>query len=199
MNLPETRPSLLIRVRDQEDRDAWDEFSEIYRPVIVRLARFKGMQPADCEDLAQQVLLSISKTIHKWQPDADRARFSTWLKRVAHNAILNAVTRTAPDQATGNDNFGALCDENQTHSDADSELLRTEYRRSVFQWASSQIRDEFTSDTWMSFWLTAVEGMEVDNAARELDRTRGSVYASRSRVMKRLRQKVDEFCEEEQQ
>ena len=196
MNLPETRPSLLIRVRDQQDHGAWDEFSEIYRPVIIRLARFKGLQPADCEDLAQQVLLSISKTIHNWQPDADRARFSTWLKRVALNAILNAVTRPAPDRATGNDNFAALCNENQTHSEADSELLNTEYRRSVFQWASSQIRNEFTRETWMSFWLTAVDGMDIDDAAKQLGRTRGSVYASRSRVMKRLQQKVDEFCEE---
>lgn len=198
MNLPETRPSLLIRVRDQEDRDAWDEFSEIYRPVIVRMARFKGMQPADCEDLAQQVLLSISKTIHNWQPDPGRAKFSTWVKRIAHNAILNAITRTAPDQATGNGDFDALCEENQIHSDADSELLRTEYRRSVFQWASNQIRNEFTQETWMSFWRTAVEGMDVDRAAKELGRTRGSVYASRSRVMRRLKQKVDDFCEEEQ-
>jgi len=42
MNLPETRPSLLLRVRDPGDRAAWDEFSEIYRPVIMRLARVSG-------------------------------------------------------------------------------------------------------------------------------------------------------------
>lgn len=195
MNLPETRPSLLIRVRDHEDLDAWDEFAEIYRPVIIRLARFKGMQPADCEDLAQQVLISLSSSIHNWQPDADRARFSTWLKRVAHNAILNAITRTAPDQASGNDRMPELCTSGKTGPD--SERLNTEYRRSVFKWASNQIRHEFTQDTWQSFWLTAVEGLEIDDVAKQLDRTRGSVYASRSRVMKRLKQKVEEFCDEE--
>jgi hypothetical protein len=33
---PETRPSLLIRVRDPADQAAWQEFVEIYRPVILR-------------------------------------------------------------------------------------------------------------------------------------------------------------------
>ena len=51
---PETRPSLLIRVRDPADQAAWQEFVEIYRPVILRLAQHKGMQAADADDIAQR-------------------------------------------------------------------------------------------------------------------------------------------------
>ncbi len=36
---PETRPSLLIHVRDPADQVAWDEFVKIYWPLILRLAR----------------------------------------------------------------------------------------------------------------------------------------------------------------
>jgi RNA polymerase sigma-70 factor (ECF subfamily) len=46
---PETRQSLLIRVRNPADQAAWHEFVEIYRPVILRLARQKGMQEADAD------------------------------------------------------------------------------------------------------------------------------------------------------
>ena len=97
MNLPDTRESLILRVRDSEDREAWDQFSQIYRPVICRLAAKKGMQAADAEDLAQQVLVSVSRAIERWEPDAERAKFRTWLKRVTDNAILNALTRRIPD------------------------------------------------------------------------------------------------------
>jgi hypothetical protein len=58
---PETRASLLIRVRDPADQAAWHEFVEIYRPVILRLARQKGMQEADADDVAQQVLVAVGK------------------------------------------------------------------------------------------------------------------------------------------
>lgn len=196
MNPPETRPSLLLRVRDPTDREAWAEFSEIYRPVICRIAHFKGLQEADAEDLAQQVLFSIANAIERWQPDDSRAKFRTWVRRIAENAILNAITRGVPDKASGNDDVQKFLHECPARGGPDSDLLKTEYRREVFAWAARQIRDEFSDRTWNSFWLTTVEGQEVDAVAEQLGRTRGSVYASRSRVMKRLKQMVEEFDDE---
>lgn len=192
MNLPDTRQSLLLQVRSPKNRQAWEEFSDIYRPVIFRLARQKGLQTSDAEDLTQQVLLNVAKAIDNWEPDPERAKFRTWLRKVADNAILNAITRKRPDQPTGGDTLhSALTD--QPADGPDSEVLRTEYRREVFVQVAQQIRSEFTEATWQSFWLTTVDGMDIDDVAKELARTRGSVYASRSRVMKRLRQKVEEF------
>ena len=193
MNLPDTRESLILRVRDSEDRDAWDQFSQIYRPVICRLAAKKGMQAADAEDLAQQVLVSVSRAIERWEPDAERAKFRTWLKRVTDNAILNALTRRIPDKTVGEEAVNALLQNKADASSPDSEMLQVEYRREIFHLAAAEIKSEFSEDTWQSFWLTAVNGMDIDDAAQELKRTRGSVYASRSRVMKRLKQKTEQL------
>ena len=82
---PETRPSLLVRVKDPTDRQAWSQFVEVYRPVIHRLARRKGLQHADAEDLVQRVLVAVAGSIDRWEHDARRAKFRTWLHRVAHN------------------------------------------------------------------------------------------------------------------
>jgi len=46
MSSPDTRPSLLLRLRDSTDHDSWQEFCDIYRPMIVRLALTKGLQNA---------------------------------------------------------------------------------------------------------------------------------------------------------
>lgn len=193
MTEPETRPSLLLRVRDRADREAWDQFSDLYRPVIRRMAKFKGMQDADADDLAQQVLVAIAGAIERWEPDVERAKFRTWLRRVVNNAILNAVTRGVPDVASGDEQMRQFLEQRPADSGPDSDLLQIEYRREVFSKAAEQIRSEFTDDTWLSFWLTAVDSRDVDDVAAELGRTRGSVYASRSRVMKRLRQAVEEM------
>ena len=80
---PETRASLLIRLKDQADDEAWFEFTEIYRPVIYRLACRRGMQPADADDLVQQVLTAVARVIDRWEADPERARFRTWLNRGA--------------------------------------------------------------------------------------------------------------------
>lgn len=192
---PETQESLLLRVRDPSDREAWFEFTEIYRPVIIRLARTKGLQDADAEDLAQRVLLSIAGAIKRFEPDESRARFRTWLKRIAENAILNALTRRARDRASGDDAARSLLEQEPASSGPDSDLLRIEYRREVFRWAARQIRDEFEPNTWDAFWQTAVEDRDIQEVAAELGKNRGSIYAARSRVMRRLKEKIVEFEE----
>jgi RNA polymerase sigma factor (sigma-70 family) len=193
---PETRASLLIRVRDPADQAAWREFVEIYRPVVLRLARRKGMQPADAEDVAQQVLVSVAGAVERREHDPKRAKFRTWLHRVAHNAILNALARGKPDRGSGGSAMLAVLNQHDSRGGPDSDLLRLEYRREVFRWAARQVRKEFQPETWNAFWLTAVEGRDIESVARELGKNRGAIYAARSRVMRRIQEKVNEYEQE---
>jgi RNA polymerase sigma-70 factor (ECF subfamily) len=163
--------------------------------VAYRLAIRSGLQHADAEDLAQQVLASVAKAIDRWEDDPTRARFRTWFHRVAQNAIINAITRAAPDRATGDsrtlDHLRA-----QAAGERDSSLIRLELRREVFRWAADQIRHEFRPATWDAFWLTAIENKEVEAVAAELKISCGAIYAARSRIMRRLKEKVSEFSDE---
>lgn len=193
---PETRVSLLIRLRNPADQEAWSEFVEIYRPVIWRLARGKGLQEADAQDLVQQVLLNVSRAVAQWQPDSERARFRTWLNRVAENAIWNALCRRRPDRGSGNSEIHAILDLHPDDAAADTALLRLEHRREVFRWAARQVRPEFQAHTWDAFWLTAVEDWDIERVARHLGKNAGAIYAARSRVMRRLQQKIAEYAEE---
>ena len=192
-SIPDTRASLLIRVRDPADQAAWHEFVEIYRPVILRLARQKGLQDADADDVAQRVLVSIAKAVEDQGHDPARAKFRTWLHRIAHNAIINALTRIKPDRGAGDSATLARLHAEVADTGPDSELLRLEYRREVFRWAAKQVRQEFQPETWDAFWMTAVDGRPVDAAATELGKNRGAIYAARSRVIRRIQEKVREY------
>jgi RNA polymerase sigma factor (sigma-70 family) len=190
---PETRASLLLRVRDPTDQAAWHEFVEIYRPVIIRLALHKGMQQADADDVAQIVLTAVAKAIEQREHDPKRAKFRTWLRQVAHNAILNALTRRRPDQGSGDSAVMALLNQHVSSTGPESDLLRLEHRREVFRWATRQIRGEFHCATWNAFWLTAVEGRPVEAVADELEKNRGAIYAARCRVMRRIQEEIAEY------
>jgi RNA polymerase sigma-70 factor (ECF subfamily) len=193
---PETRPSLLVRLIDRSDQDAWHEFARIYGPVVYRLALRKGLQHADAEDLAQQVLTAVSKAIDRWQIDPARAKFRTWLHRIAHNLIVNALTRAAPDRASGSEGAQAQLNQQAASEGPESDLVRIEFRREVFRWAAEQIRHEFRPATWNAFWLTAVEDQSIEQVAKRLQISCGAIYAARSRVMRRLKEQVCEFDDE---
>jgi len=108
---PETRASLLLQIQAGVDNDAWQEFVTTYRPIIYRLARKRGLQDADAQDLAQQVLLSIARSIEHWQKNDESVRFRHWLRRVAKNAIYNALTRQPRDRAAGGTSIQGFLEE----------------------------------------------------------------------------------------
>ena len=187
---PPTRGSLLLRLRDPADRQAWGEFAEVYRPLLHRIARRHGLQAADADDLVQQVLIAVAAKADTWQPAGD-ARFRTWLGRVARNAAIDAFRRRRPDAAAGGTD--ALAGLHQ-HADPPTEdELLTEHHHAVFRWAAERAEAEFHPGTWQAFWRTAVLDQSATQVAADLGRSVGSVYTAKSRVLRRLKEIARDF------
>ena len=91
----------------------------------------------------------------------------------------------------GDTDFQRLLQQQPAVGSDESAYFDHEYRRETFRWAAAQIRNEFRDSTWQAFWRTCVVGQEIKQVASELKMTVGAVYVARSRVMARLRQKVE--------
>ena len=187
---PDTSASLIQRIKDPSDRRAWEEFEHLYRPVIFRIARAKGLQYADAFDLVQQVLQSVAFAIGKYEKNERGAPFRNWLGRVTRNAILKALSRRPRDVALGGSKMLDVFSEIPHPDEMTAALIQLEYRRELFRLAAEKIRNEVQPATWLAFEMTTVNGQTIDKAARTLGLSMGSVYAARSRVMRRIKQIV---------
>jgi RNA polymerase sigma-70 factor (ECF subfamily) len=190
---PATRQSLLVRLKDPRDGQAWTEFVAIYTPLIDRLARARGLQAADAADLAQEVFRAVAGAIDRYDPDPARGSFRGWLFRIARNLMINllAARRIGP-QATGDSDVQDLLERVAAPDSAETAFFDTEYRRRIFHWAAGHVRPEFRPSTWQAFWLTAVEGRDPKAAAQASGISVGAVYIAKSRVMARLRVVIDQ-------
>ena len=193
---PRTRPSLLLRLRGERDERAWAEFLLLYEPLVLRLMRRRGLQESDARDTTQQVLLRISGAIERYQPDGAEASFRRWLFRVARNVVDTFLSRQARRPELLDDRQIEEVLNATLPASAESDLFDAEYRQQVLAWATEQVRCEFRDSTWQAFVETSINGRAIVEVASELSLSAGSVYVARSRIIARLKAKVEDFEKE---
>ncbi len=190
---PQTSLSLIARVQELGDGASWAEFLRIYEPIIYRMALRRGLQEADARDVVQQVLLSVSRAIAKWNANPDKPPFRAWLLTITRNDILKALQRRPRDAAAGSSSIMEML---QQVPDEDETAWAFEERCEFVRLAAEKIRAEFTPDTWSIFWQTSIEGAAIADVARSMRRTPGSVYVARFRVLARLKEAVRQLLSE---
>src|SRR3954471_18265610 len=92
-DVPSTRLSLLVRLRDGRDQAAWADFVRLYAPAVYRFGRRKGLQDADAADLTQDVLRSVAGAIGRLALDPQRGPFRSWLFTLAHRRLYDMAAR----------------------------------------------------------------------------------------------------------
>jgi RNA polymerase sigma-70 factor, ECF subfamily len=137
---PSTQSSLLVRLRDRRDRDAWGQFDEIYRPLVVGFARAKGLQAADAEDVWQDVLVVLDDTIDRFSYDPSKS-FAGWLCRIALNKIRDRRRRGAREiPGTGRTSIQEILEAQPAPEDA--ERFERECDRRRLEWAVGKVLGE---------------------------------------------------------
>src|SRR5438552_10952747 len=87
--IPPTRASLLLRLGDPGDAEAWREFVDLYTPLVYGYARKQGLQDADAADLSQEVLGTVAGAMGRFQYDPGRGAFRNWLFTVVRRKLAN--------------------------------------------------------------------------------------------------------------
>ncbi len=185
--IPTTRASLLVRLRDPQDAAAWREFVDLYTPLVYGYARKQGLQDADAADLSQEVLRAVAGAVGRLDYDPRRGAFRSWLFTVVRRKLANwraaQGCRTPGSGDTAVHHVLAQCPAPER---LEAEW-QAEWEWQLFAWACEQVRRDVTDATWQAFWRTAVDGRPGKEVAAELGLTVAAVYLARSRVLGRLK------------
>jgi RNA polymerase sigma factor (sigma-70 family) len=190
---PVTRPTLLLRLRDPHNNEAWAQFVAIYTPLIFGFLRKKGLQDADASDVTQEVLKAVSQGMPRLDYDPKRGSFRGWLFTVVRNKLRDFQQRGGVKMSTGNDTEAIHFLEKQSAPEPDEEIQwQQEYWQRLFSWAAEQVKTTVEESTWQAFWLTAVEGKKAGEAAKTLNLSVTAVYMAKSRVLARIKEQIQQ-------
>ena len=191
--VPATRASLLVRIRDAQDGEAWAQFVDIYAPLVYRYARKHGLQDADAADLTQEVLRAVSKSVHRLDYDRDRGSFRGWLFAVTRNTLSKFLARRKGQvRGSGDTAMKELLEQQPDADEAEAAAWDREHERRLLRWAAGQVRDRFQESTWQAFWQTGVEGKGAREVADSLGISVGAVYIAKSRVLAQVKAQIEQ-------
>lgn len=177
--------SLLKRLREPADQDAWTRFVRLYTPLLCYWARRAGLREPDAADLMQEVFTLLVDKLPAFRHDGTHS-FRAWLRTVTLNKWRERGRRAALP-VTGDEATLAgleVPDPLEAHWEAD-------YRRHVVGQALRLMRAEFQPTTWRACWDHVVGDKSAAEVARDLWLTPGAVRAAKFRVLSRLRQELD--------
>jgi RNA polymerase sigma-70 factor, ECF subfamily len=180
-----TPVSLLERVRQPTDQDAWGRFVQLYTPLLFYWARRCGLQPDDAADLMQEVFATLFRRLPDFAYDQHKS-FRSWLRTVTLNHWRDRQRRTATRPLPGD--VGQL-DGLEAPSDL-SALEDEEYRQHIVSQAVRIMRTDFPPATWQAFWDHGVLGQPAAEVAAKSGLTVAAVYGAKFRVLSRLRQEL---------
>jgi len=191
-----TRPSLLLRLRNPRDSEAWRTFVETYTPLVYAYCRRRGLQASDVADVTQEVMAQVLRSIADFTYQSQRGRFRDWLGTITRTKLARFLSRDA--RAGKGEGGDAGAEELTWQVEApESDTLWTEgFHARVLEVAMKRARPDFQEVTWTIFEHAWVRGQAAPEVARELGVPIESVYLAKSRVLKRLRTEVVTLAED---
>jgi RNA polymerase sigma factor (sigma-70 family) len=190
-----TTPSLLLRIRNPSDAEAWKTFVDVYGRLVYRHCRSRGLRHEDAENVTQEVFAQISQSIRRFDYRPELGRFRDWLGTVTRNEInrfLKKEVRTARGNG-GAEEERALADIAARGEDT---AWTEEFNAHLLATALARSRPHFEEQTWRAFELVWLERRPAAEVANELKVPIDRVYVAKSRVLERLQQEVQELAED---
>ena len=201
--LPSISSSLLDRVQ-QMHPDAWARMVSVFSPIVYRWGRQAGLSGADASDVVQDVFISIARRIHSFERQKESGSFRSWLATITRNRVRDKFRQQVkhPNAAGGT---AALDQMNQVaapHGTGLSEEQLSQLEHSISLASLEQklprqvlqlVKSDCDERTWSAFWHTVVDGDAAADVAERLEMSIASVYQAKSRILRRLRKRMEEI------
>ncbi len=197
-----TRESLLSRLKDWDDDEGWSEFFKIYRQLIFTTAIKSGLREDEAEEVVQETVISVAKTIKEFKYDPKKCRFKNWLGHLAQKRIADRFRKrsrelplpeTAPNETARTPAIERMADPGGVDLDA---IWEEEWRQKLLDASIERVKTLVSAEQYQMFDFYVVKKMPAGKVARDLGTSTAQVYLAKHRVSRLLKKEVRRLDEE---
>lgn len=197
-----TRPSLIEKLRTQSDSESWERFYDIYSPLLFRFARSLGMAPSETEDLVQETVISVAKSIGNYQYEPAKCSFKGWLFMIVRRRLIDLRRFEGRRKKQLHDSLDHPENKQDRNNLADSEnpapdqeLWESDWELFVRERAYETLKKTVKIEHLQVFDLSVNRGMDPSEISKFLEISTARVYLILHRMRKTLKKERQSLLE----
>ncbi len=193
-----TRQSLLERIKDAADDESWRTFFEIYWRLIYLAGIKAGLTEVEAQDLVQETVISVFKSMERFEYAKENGSFKSWLLRLTHWRIQDQLRKrqknladlARPEADTRTDAIEQIPQQTLQHIEA---VWEQEWTNNLMQSAVERVKARVNPKHWQIFELHTFQGWPIRRITAALAVSSATVYIVNHRLMKALKKEFDEL------
>ena len=198
-----TRHSLLTRLKNWDDQEGWKLFFDTYWKLIYTAARRAGLSEPEAQDVVQETVISVLKSMSDFKYQSTNGSFKSWLLKLTSWRISDQLRRRKPQvEHKKNDETSTRTDTVEKLADPTSldwqQSWDADWEQTLMQAAIQRVKKRVDAKAYQIFDLLVFKEWPVLRVARALRVNRAQVYLIKHRISKLLKEEVEQLHKEEQ-
>ncbi len=186
-NNESTRSSVLRAVANTENEAAWQRLFDLYAGFVFSIARSKGLNDADADDIVQVVFTDLARNLPTFQYDRAKGKFRAYLSGLVNWRVMDKLKVGKRDA----DLKASFMEEaKSTAAVDDAAFEENEWQAAALEEALRRIKPDVNPEHYAAFVASAIEGQDTETVMRLYGISSDNLYQIRKRLTAKLRETV---------
>ena len=187
-----TRSSVIRAVANTENEAAWQRFFDLYAGFVFFIARSKGLNDTDADDIVQMVFVDLVRNLPSFKYDREKGRFRSYLAALVKWRVIDRLKAVRRDAALK----AGFMEEVKETGQGDEEFADREWKAVAMDHALRRIKSSVRPEHYAAFVASTVEGQDTETVMKLYNLSRDNLYQIRKRLSERLRKVMSEVLAE---
>jgi RNA polymerase sigma factor (sigma-70 family) len=188
-----TSATLLVRLQDNADHEAWNSFYQFYTPMVLGFCLQKGATQQLASEVLQETMVCLMRTLNSFTYKRETGKFRSFLLNLVQARLCDALRRQhrSAELFSGEDPVIALDKFCSEQGPADVSEWEHQWRLGLLRQALERIRLKINEQTYRSFKMYVLDELPAAETALSLGISENVVYQHRNRVQGLLRKEIE--------
>src|SRR5919198_2742122 len=199
-----TRWTLIERLKNRDDQESWRQFFDTYWKLIYDVAIKSGLTHPEAQDVVQETVMSVCKSMQNFKADPAYGSFKAWLLNLTRWRITDQVRkrRRSVSVTAEPPNSGPKTDTPSTPAEdrvpdpagnALEVFWNEEWEKHIVHAALEKVQQQSSGKHYQIFYLQAIKQIPPAKIADTLNVKVDQVYLIKHRLTKIFEEALEEF------